>query len=211
MPRMADRRRAEQREEVADKGMGRRRGRNICIRINLWRSARICWIPAGAPWRRLRRRPWRTPRAWEGVQRRLTNSARTSEGFCLCRFCPSRREKAREEALVEQEGEEHNGSNDGDVDIHREHGSDDEEGKVTTILTVSPPDASGAMQWQLGAGKLSEVTHLPCRTGRYSGPGCTPANAKQSDFPVRPGALMPPVQGCNKVDYAVLFVLGVAA
>ncbi|CAK0821858.1 unnamed protein product [Prorocentrum cordatum] len=83
--------------------------------------------------------------------------------------------------------------------------------QVTTILTVSPPDASGAMQWQLGAGKLSEVTHLPCRTGRYSGPGCTPANAKQSDFPVRPGALMPPVQGCNKVDYAVLFVLGVAA
>lgn len=83
--------------------------------------------------------------------------------------------------------------------------------QVTTVLTVSPPDATGAMKWTLGAGKLFDVTHLPCRTGRYTGAGCSPAAARQSDFPVKPGALMPEVPGCNKVDYAVLFVLGVAA
>lgn len=83
--------------------------------------------------------------------------------------------------------------------------------KVTTTLTVSPPDEKGAMKWQLGEGQLYDVTHLPCRTGRYTGPACTPANARQADFPVTPGGLMPPVEGCNKLDYAVLFVIGVAA
>ena len=27
-------------------------------------------------------------------------------------------------------------------------------------------------------------------------------------FPVEPGAAMPPVEGCNKQDYAVLIVIG---
>merc|ERR1719367_169484 len=30
--------------------------------------------------------------------------------------------------------------------------------QVTTVLTVSPADESGAMRWQLGAGKLFDVT-----------------------------------------------------
>lgn len=82
--------------------------------------------------------------------------------------------------------------------------------KVRTALTVFPPDATGNQRWELAEGKLFDVTHLPCRTGRYTGAGCTPAKARKSDFPVTPGALMPAVEGCNKQDYAVLFVLGVA-
>jgi len=77
--------------------------------------------------------------------------------------------------------------------------------EVTAILTVEP---SGA--WQLADGaKLYDVTHLPCRSARYTGDSCSAAKAKQSDFPVTPGGPMPPVQGCNKRDYAVLFVVGV--
>lgn len=82
--------------------------------------------------------------------------------------------------------------------------------EITTILTVSPPGEDGSQRWELEKGKLYDVTHLPCRTGRYTGPACTPAKARQSDFPVTPGGLMPPVEGCNKQDYAVLFVIGVA-
>jgi hypothetical protein len=40
---------------------------------------------------------------------------------------------------------------------------------------------------------------------------CSPAKAQQSSFPVVPGGVMPPVEGCNKQDYAVLFVIGMAA
>jgi len=81
--------------------------------------------------------------------------------------------------------------------------------QVTTVLTVSAPDTDGKSRWQLDDGKLFDVTHLPCRTGRYSGPDCSPAKARLSDFPVEPGGLMPPVEGCKKQDYAVLFVVGV--
>ena len=70
------------------------------------------------------------------------------------------------------------------------------------VLTV---EADG--KWALGDGvTLHEVTHLPCRSARYS--GGTPAGARQQDFPVTPGAEMPAVTGCSKVDYAVLFVVG---
>jgi hypothetical protein len=37
---------------------------------------------------------------------------------------------------------------------------------------------------------------------------CSPANAKQSTFPVAPGGAMPQVEGCTKQDYAVLIVIG---
>ena len=39
---------------------------------------------------------------------------------------------------------------------------------------------------------------------------CSPARADQTAFRVRPGAPMPEVEGCNKQDYAVLFVIAVA-
>jgi len=87
--------------------------------------------------------------------------------------------------------------------------------EATTVLTVHPADANGSQRWELADDvTLYDVTHLRCRSARYTpaaGHGaCTPASARQSDFPVAPGAEMPPVTGCNKQDYAVLFVIGVA-
>ena len=87
--------------------------------------------------------------------------------------------------------------------------------KVQTVLTVYPLDKDGEQRWELGKGaKLYDVTHLPCRSARYtpatSDNSCSPAKAKQAAFPVAPGAPMPPIEGCSKQDYAVLFVIGVA-
>ena len=87
---------------------------------------------------------------------------------------------------------------------------------VTTILTIHPKDPSGQQRWELAGGAtLHDVTHLRCRSARYrpgpDGKPCTPANVSQEQFPVQPGAAMPPVSGCDKLDYAVLFIVGVEA
>ena len=87
--------------------------------------------------------------------------------------------------------------------------------EVTTLLTIHPMGEDGAQRWELADGaKLYDVTHLPCRSARYTpataNGSCSPANAPKSAFRVTPGAPMPPVQGCIKQDYAVLFVIGVA-
>lgn len=75
--------------------------------------------------------------------------------------------------------------------------------EVMTTLTVGE-DGS----WSLEKGSLYDVTHLPCRAARYR--GGSPVNAKLSDFPVTPGAAMPPIEGTrSKLDYAVVFVVGV--
>lgn len=75
-------------------------------------------------------------------------------------------------------------------------------------------------RWELAKGTLYDVTHLPCRSARYkpardSGTGalasCTPAQADKRQFPVKPGAAMPRVAGCESIDYAVLFVVGIEA
>ncbi len=83
-------------------------------------------------------------------------------------------------------------------------------GRLTT--TVLEIDNKG--NWKLQNGSLYDVTHLPCRSARYT-PGLntqgkegSPLTANQSDFPVKPGAEMPKVEGCEKLDYAVLFVIG---
>jgi hypothetical protein len=78
--------------------------------------------------------------------------------------------------------------------------------QVTTGLTI---DATG--NWKLGDAALYyDVTHLPCRAARYAAGG-SPTNARLTDFPVRPGAIMPSIPGTTaKQDYAVLFVLGKA-
>jgi hypothetical protein len=86
--------------------------------------------------------------------------------------------------------------------------------EVTTVLTVYPADEQGDRRWELADGAtLYDVTHLGCRSARYtagvSGGMCTPASAPRDAFRVAPGAAMPPVEGCNKQDYAVLFVIGV--
>ena len=85
--------------------------------------------------------------------------------------------------------------------------------EVTTVLTVHPADANGDSRWELADhATLYDVTHLPCRAARYTsttGEG-SPANVRRAAFPVAPGATMPPVEGCEKQDYAVVFVIGVA-
>lgn len=86
---------------------------------------------------------------------------------------------------------------------------------VTGVLTVYPADKEGAQLWELDNGvKLYDVTHLPCRSAVYTPSAtegsCSPLNAQSLAFPVKPGAPMPAVEGCNKQDYSVLIVIGVA-
>ena len=85
--------------------------------------------------------------------------------------------------------------------------------KVLSVLTVYPADENGNSRWELEHGaSVYDVTHLGCRSARYTpaaGDGsCSPAQAPRDAFRVAPGAPMPPVEGCNKQDYAVLIVIG---
>jgi hypothetical protein len=87
--------------------------------------------------------------------------------------------------------------------------------EAKSVLTVHPKTSDGTQRWELANGAtLYDVTHLRCRSARYTpaaaGGACSPAQARQADFPVEPGAPMPPVADCHKQDYAVLIVLGVA-
>jgi hypothetical protein len=87
--------------------------------------------------------------------------------------------------------------------------------EVTAVLTIHPKAPDGTQRWELDKGAtLYDVTHLGCRSARYTpatrGEECSPAKAPQNAFRVAPGAAMPPVAGCNKQDYAVLFLLAVA-
>jgi hypothetical protein len=84
-----------------------------------------------------------------------------------------------------------------------------------SVLTVHPTDKDGDRRWELDQGAtLYDVTHLGCRSARYtpaaSNNSCSPSRAPKSAFRVAPGAAMPPVEGCNKQDYSVLFVIAVA-
>ena len=86
--------------------------------------------------------------------------------------------------------------------------------EATAVLTVDAKGSDGKQHWQLdNNATLYDVTHLGCRAARYSPEtvnSCTPARASQENFPVEPGAAMPPVAGCNKQDYQVLIVVGMA-
>ena len=87
--------------------------------------------------------------------------------------------------------------------------------ETVTVLTIHPIDEVGVQRWELDDGvKLYDVTHLPCRSARYtpatSDGSCSPARAQLASFPIAPGGEMPPVEGCKKQDYSVLFVIGVA-
>ena len=86
--------------------------------------------------------------------------------------------------------------------------------QVISVLTIYPSDKDGDRRWELDDGAtLHDVTHLGCRSARYtpvaSDKSCSPTMAPKSAFRVAPGAAMPPVAGCNKQDYSVLFVIGV--
>lgn len=89
------------------------------------------------------------------------------------------------------------------------------EREVTTVLTVHPDDENGKRRWELANDAvLFDVTHMPCRSARYtplSDNACSPASADRTDFKVAPGSEMPEVAGCAKQDYAVLIVIGVPA
>jgi len=84
---------------------------------------------------------------------------------------------------------------------------------ITTGLTIGD---DGTWRLDDSRARLYDVTHLPCRSARYrsrssaaSSGGDNPMSAiRQSDFPVRPGAAMPAVGGCDKQDYSVLLVVG---
>jgi len=82
-------------------------------------------------------------------------------------------------------------------------------------LTVHPAEKDGTQRWALNSGAtLFDVTHLDCRSARYTQPAgagsCSPASAQPAAFPVTPGALMPAVGNCHKQDYSVLIVTGMA-
>jgi len=85
--------------------------------------------------------------------------------------------------------------------------------EVVTALTVHPME-NDSQRWELDSATIYDVTHLRCRSGRYtpvsSAGSCSPATAPASAFPVAPGAVMPAVEGCAKQDYAVLIVIGMA-
>ena len=74
--------------------------------------------------------------------------------------------------------------------------------EVTTPLTV---EADGS--WRLDEGTLHDVTHLPCRSARYTGGAGSPADANPAEFPVTPGAEMPHCGVATKMDYRVIFVV----
>ncbi len=87
--------------------------------------------------------------------------------------------------------------------------------EVTTILTIHPADKNGNSRWELhDQATLYDVTHLACRSARYTpttgNDSCSPANVEKTGFPVAPGGVMPPVEGCKKQDYAVLIVIALA-
>jgi len=86
--------------------------------------------------------------------------------------------------------------------------------EVTAVLTVHPKGDDGLQHWELDNGAtLYDVTHLRCRSARYTpatANSCSPAKARMTAFPVAPGESMPPVEGCKKQDYEVLIVIGMA-
>jgi len=79
--------------------------------------------------------------------------------------------------------------------------------EVTTGLTIR---RDGSWKLDDESATLYDVTHLPCRSARYTplDDSVTPRNANFADFPVRPGARMPAIPGTQQQDYAVLFLIG---
>ena len=83
-----------------------------------------------------------------------------------------------------------------------------------SLLTVEQPDADGKQAWSLSDDKtISDVTHGPCRSARYTPASetstCSPEYADRTAFPLKPGETPPVVSGCNRESYAVLIVFAV--
>jgi hypothetical protein len=85
--------------------------------------------------------------------------------------------------------------------------------KALSALKVYTADENGNQRWELEHGaSIYDVTHLGCRSAVYTQASteqmCTPENAPRDVFRVTPGEPMPDVAGCDKLDYAVLIVVG---
>ena len=85
-----------------------------------------------------------------------------------------------------------------------------------SLLTVESPDSKGKQAWSLSDGKtISNVTHGPCRSARYTPTGvsktCSPKYVDLSAFPLKPGEAPPQVNGCDRKSYSVLIVFGIPA
>lgn len=85
-----------------------------------------------------------------------------------------------------------------------------------SLLTVESPDSQGKQAWSLSDGKtISNVTHGPCRSARYTPTGvsetCSPKYVDLSAFPLKPGEAPPLVDGCDRKSYSVLIVFGIPA
>ena len=83
-----------------------------------------------------------------------------------------------------------------------------------SLLSIENPDIDGKQAWSLSDGKtISDVTHGPCRSARYTPKGksgtCSPKNANRLAFPLKPGEAPPYVDGCERNNYAVLIVFAV--
>jgi hypothetical protein len=82
------------------------------------------------------------------------------------------------------------------------------------ILNVEKASTDGKQAWSLSDDKsISDVTHGPCRSARYTpeidtSGSCSPVDADRSVFPLKPGEAPPPVRGCDRQNYAVLIVVG---
>ena len=84
-----------------------------------------------------------------------------------------------------------------------------------SLLTIEQPDLEGKQAWSLSDEKtISDVTHGPCRSARYTPLGdtgtCSPKDADRSAFPLKLGEVPPLVGGCDRKNYAVLIVFGLA-
>jgi hypothetical protein len=85
---------------------------------------------------------------------------------------------------------------------------------VQTVLTIHPKDANGKQAWELADGAtLYDVTHLRCRAARYTlsagSDACTPGMVDPNRFPMPLGEQMPLIKGCDTLDHAVLFIVGI--
>lgn len=84
--------------------------------------------------------------------------------------------------------------------------------ETTAVLTVSAPKADGSQDWALSdAANIYDVTHLKCRAAVYvakDNQACSPEKVSTQRFPLDIGAVMPSVEGCSKLDYQVLIVIG---
>jgi hypothetical protein len=86
--------------------------------------------------------------------------------------------------------------------------------EVVTTLIIHPKDENGVMAWELEdkSAVLHDVTHLPCRSARYTpetgnSGTCIPTNVDSRVYPLRPDDETPAITGCQKQDYSVLLVL----